>query len=174
MTGSSPSIEGSATRPSPRSTMPTTCCGPAAALGLFGAASSALVAIRPSLHRAWAARQTSADSSFMVIGNIHPMIGEATRRCVQHVYKHCWKCRDVACHTVSYQVATRAALFTCIPLELLKACMYDVASRNSLACRPIPASVEARFCLILVAGGRPQMVRSANRGRDTARDHGDS
>lgn len=144
MTGSSPSIEGSATRPSPRSTMPTTCCGPAAALGLLGAASSALVAIRPSLHRAWAARQTSADPSFMVIGNIHPMIGEATRRCVQHVYKHCWKCRDVACHT---KVPLVQLYLHSIPLELLKACMHDVASRNSLACRPIPASSRGKILL---------------------------
>jgi len=89
--------------------MPTTCCGPAAALGLLGAASSALVAIRPSLSsRLGRSANISRPFIFMVIGNTHPMIGEATRRCVQHVHKHCWKCRDVACHT---KVPTRAALF---------------------------------------------------------------
>ena len=123
--------------------MPTTCSGCAAAFGLIGPASSALVAIRPSLHRAWAARQTSADP-IMVIGNIHPMIGEATRRCVQHVYKHCWKCRDVACRN---QGATDSAYLPGIPLELLKAYVDHVANPNSLACRPILASSGSKILL---------------------------
>ena len=80
----------------------------------------------------------------MVIGNIHSMIGEATRRCVQHVYKHCWKCRDVACHN---QGATDSAYLPGIPLELRKACVRHVANPNSLACRPILASSGSKILL---------------------------
>jgi hypothetical protein len=87
-----------------------------------------VVAIRPSLtsplgHSANIRRPFI----FMVIGNIHPMIGEATRQCVQHVYKHCWKCRDVACHT---KVPPVQLYLHGMPLELLKACMHGVASRT--------------------------------------------
>jgi len=72
-----------------------------------------------------------------------------------------WRVRP-RCHSCS--------VICSMPLELLKACIHDVASRNSLACRPIPASSWGKILLNLVAGGRPPMVHSANRGRDTARD----
>ena len=108
--------------------MPTTCCGCAAALRTHWTCQLRLGGDPPEptspLGRL---ANISRPFIFMVIGNIHPMIREPTRRCVQHVYKHCWKCRDVACHT---KVPLVQLYLQNIPLELLKACTHDVASRT--------------------------------------------
>ena len=50
----------------------------------------------------------------------------------------------MACHT---KVPLVQLYLHSIPLELLKACVHDVASRISLACRPIPASSRGKILL---------------------------
>jgi hypothetical protein len=116
MTGSSPSIEGSATPAEPEVAnahdmlrlrrsdwAPWTC-----QLRLSG---------DPPEPTSRLGRSANISRAFMVIDSIHPRIGEATRRCVQQVYKHCWKCRDVACHT---KVPLMQIYLPCMPLELFK------------------------------------------------------